>query len=145
MINIQDNIKIIRAFFIWVLLNPPTTNPPTTDQPTNFKDLINKEYSFYRTQTQLGWCKTIVRSIIYLMNKYLYKIFIYLHKIFILSFLQKKTTCLWKTDKDVITFIFWHFKPNCFTPSQIFTVYFYVMKFQQDQMFFNIVPFCMWT
>ena len=117
----------------------PTDHRPTdhlpTDTPTQptrfyFKDLINEEYSFYRRQTQLGWWKAVVRSIIYLMNKYLYKIFIYLHKIFILSFLQKKTTCLWKTDKDVITFIFWHFKPNCFTPSQIFTVYFYVMKFQ---------------
>ena len=75
------------------------TNPPTqksSTQPTRFyfKDLINEEYLFYRTQTQLGRCETIFRSITYLMNKYLYKIFIYLHKIFIFSFLQKKTTFL---------------------------------------------------
>ena len=102
----------------------PTDHRPI-DQPTRFyfKDVINGEYSLYRTQTQLGRCKTILRSIIY-------KIFIYLHKIFIFSFLRKKTTFLQKTYGGFNYVHFLHFKPNCCTPSQIFTVYFDVWKFQ---------------
>ena len=69
---------------------------------SNRQDSISKTWSmknihFHRTQTQLGRCRNILRSIVYLMNKSLYKRFIYLHKIFIFSFLQKKTTFLSKT------------------------------------------------
>ena len=99
-----------------VLLNPPTTNPPTTNQqitdhlltdpPThrsnnhrpNRQDSTSKASSMknihFTERKQLERCKTILRSIIYLMNRYLYKISIYLHKTFIFSFLQKKTTFL---------------------------------------------------
>ena len=64
-----------------VLLNPPTTYPPTTDHLPNdprttdptiidlpitlFKRLENKTF-FYRMQTQLEKCKTILRVITFL-------------------------------------------------------------------------------
>ena len=129
---------------------PPTTDPPTIDQPTidhlltdpptnrppthrlnnnRPRDSISKTL-FYRTQIELGWCKTIVRSISYLMNKYLHKIFIYFTKSLSLVLFKRKLLFYKRHTEDLITFIFLHFKPNCFTPSQIFTVYFYVMKFQ---------------
>ena len=46
----------------------PTNRPPTQKSPTQptrfyFKDLINREYLFYRTQTQLGRCKVKLWSI----------------------------------------------------------------------------------
>ena len=93
-----------------VLLNPPTTDQPTTDhrplthrptdQPTtdppthrpnnhrpNRQDSISKTSSMknihFTESKQLGRSKTILRSIIYWMNRYLYKISIYLQKIFI--------------------------------------------------------------
>ena len=51
-----------------LLTDPPTNRPPTQKSPTQptrfyFKDLINQEYLFYRTQTQLGRCKVKLRSI----------------------------------------------------------------------------------
>ena len=39
------------------------TGPPTQRTRFYFKDLINEEYSFYRTQTQLGRRKVIPRFI----------------------------------------------------------------------------------
>ena len=82
----------------------PTTDSPPTDQPTtnhlltdppthrpknhwpNRQGSISKTWSMknihFTERKQLGRCKTIRWSIIYLMNKYLYKISIYLHKIF---------------------------------------------------------------
>ena len=68
-INILDYLYLI---CIWVLLNPPTTDQPTR-RPINpkftnpltklyFKDLIIKKYLFCRMQTQLGKCKTTLRS-----------------------------------------------------------------------------------
>ena len=133
--------------------DPPTHQPPTTYSPTYrptdhqhtnpltqlsptqltrfyLKDLINEEYSFYRTQTQQGRCKAILRSVVYLMNKYLYKIFLYFHEIFIFSFLQKKLLLCKRHTEDLIMFIFFNFKPNCSTPCQICHSWFYVWKFQ---------------
>ena len=73
---------------------PPTHRPTEvviTTQPTRFyfKDLINEEYSFYRTRTQLGWCKTIVRSIIFLINIFIKSLFIFI-KSFYLQFSSKE-------------------------------------------------------
>ena len=117
-------IFTFREDFKWVLLNPPTTHPPATDQPTtdhlltdlptnrppthrpnnhrpSRQDFISKTWSMkkihFTERKQLGRCKTILRSIIYLMNRYLCKISIYLHKIFFFSFLQKKTAFLQTT------------------------------------------------
>ena len=52
----------------------PPTDPPTKQSPTQptrfyFKDLINKKKSYYRKQKQLGKCKRLRRSTIYLTNK----------------------------------------------------------------------------
>ena len=57
-------------------IDPPThrsTNPSTFQsitQPRRFysKDLTLEKYLFYRIQTQLGKCKTILRFISFLLN-----------------------------------------------------------------------------
>ena len=117
----------------------PTDHRPLTHRPTNLKitDPTDKTlfqrldrwriYSFYRTQP--GRCKAILRSIIYLMDKYLCKIFIYPRKFFIFSYLQKKKTKLFckRHREDLIMFIF-RFKLNCCTPSQIYHSFFLRME-----------------
>ena len=45
-------------------------------------------------------------------------------KSFSLVFFKRKLLLSKRHTKDLIMFVFLYFKPNCFTPSQIFTVYF---------------------
>ena len=133
----------------------PLTHRPTdqlnTYQPThrtnnhrpNRQDSISKTWSMKNIQSterkQLHRCKTILRSIVYLMNSF--------RKSLSLVFFKRKLLFCKRDTKDLIIFAFYILnRTNCFTPSQIFTVYFYVWKFQSDQMFFNIlVTFCMWV
>ena len=141
-----------------VLLNPPTTDPPTTDQPiidhlltdsptnrppthqptnpitTDTTDKIlfqildqwrifilqnaNKDVKLYFGLLSIWWIDIFVKSL-----------FIFI-KSFSLVFFKRKLLFYKLHTEDLTMFIFLHFKPNCFTPSQIFTVYFYLRKFQ---------------
>ena len=123
------------------LLTDPPTNRPPTHWPTDpiitdpiDKILFQRFYQWRRFILQnanswedvklyfgllsIRWIDIFVKSL-----------FIFI-KSFSLVFFKRKLLFYKLHTEDLTMFIFLHFKPNCFTPSQIFTVYFYVWKFQ---------------
>ena len=76
-------------------IGQPTTDPPThlqNNHRPNRQDFISKTWLIknihFTERKQLGRCKTMLRSIIYLMNRYLYEISIYFIKFLSLVFFK---------------------------------------------------------
>ena len=97
-----------------VLLTPPTNRPPThrpNNHRPNQQDSISKTWSMknihFTERKQLGRCKTKLRSIIYLMNRYLCKISFIFRKSLSLVFFKRKLLFCKRHTKDLCSLFFY--------------------------------------
>ena len=125
-----------------LLTDPPTNRPPTyrsTDpiitDPTD-KILFQRldQWRIFILQNANSWedVKLYFGLFIWWIDIFIKSLFIFRKSLSLVFFKRKLLFCKRHT-KDLIMFVFYILNlTNCFTPSQIFTVYFYVWESQWD-------------